>query len=115
MHRPVSPLLHDYKPPAEKKPAKSKALQWFIVGLGIPLGIVPADALSYERAHALATDPLSLFHGNILHPAPYSLARSEHMLGHQPLFAPIYAASENPVLAVQMNISNIFSGLAINI
>lgn len=25
-----------------------------VVGLGIPLGIVPADALSYERAHALA-------------------------------------------------------------
>ena len=37
MHRPVSPLLHDYKPPAAKKPKKSKALQWFIVGLGIPL------------------------------------------------------------------------------
>ena len=37
MHRPVSPLLHDYKPPAEKKPKKSRALQWFVVGLGIPL------------------------------------------------------------------------------
>lgn len=37
MHRPVSPLLHDYKPSAEKKPQKSKALQWFAVGLGIPL------------------------------------------------------------------------------
>ncbi len=37
MHRPVSPLLHDYKPSVEKKPKKSKALQWFVVGLGIPL------------------------------------------------------------------------------
>ena len=37
MHRPVSPLLHDYKPSAEKQPKKSKALQWFVVGLGIPL------------------------------------------------------------------------------
>jgi murein DD-endopeptidase MepM/ murein hydrolase activator NlpD len=37
LHRPVSPLLHDYKPPAEKKPKKSRALQWFVVGLGIPL------------------------------------------------------------------------------
>jgi murein DD-endopeptidase MepM/ murein hydrolase activator NlpD len=37
LHRPVSPLLHDYKPSAEKKPEKSKALLWFIVGLGIPL------------------------------------------------------------------------------
>jgi len=37
LHRPVSPLLHDYKPSVEKKPKKSKALQWFVVGLGIPL------------------------------------------------------------------------------
>jgi len=37
LHRPVSPLLHDYKPSAQKKPRKSKALQWFVVGLGIPL------------------------------------------------------------------------------
>jgi murein DD-endopeptidase MepM/ murein hydrolase activator NlpD len=35
--RPVSPLLHDYKPSASRQPAKSKALQWFAVGLGIPL------------------------------------------------------------------------------
>lgn len=26
-----------------------------VVGLGVPLGLVPAEALSYERAHALAT------------------------------------------------------------
>ena len=37
MHRPVSPLLHDYKPSAAKKPKKSRALQWFVIGLGIPL------------------------------------------------------------------------------
>lgn len=37
MHRPVSPLLHDYKPTAENKSKKSKALQWFVVGLGLPL------------------------------------------------------------------------------
>ena len=37
MHRPVSPLLHDYKPSAQHLPKKSKALQWFTVGLGIPL------------------------------------------------------------------------------
>lgn len=30
-------MLHDYKPSAEKKSQKSKALQWFAVGLGIPL------------------------------------------------------------------------------
>jgi len=37
LHRPVSPLLHDYKPAVTRSPAKSKALQWFVVGLGIPL------------------------------------------------------------------------------
>ncbi len=37
MNRPVSPLLHDYKPSAARRPAKYKAVQWFAVGLGIPL------------------------------------------------------------------------------
>jgi murein DD-endopeptidase MepM/ murein hydrolase activator NlpD len=37
LHRPVSPLLHDYKTPARKKPKKTRALQWFVIGLGIPL------------------------------------------------------------------------------
>jgi murein DD-endopeptidase MepM/ murein hydrolase activator NlpD len=37
LHRPVTPLLHDYKPSAEKNQKKSKALQWFAIGLGIPL------------------------------------------------------------------------------
>jgi murein DD-endopeptidase MepM/ murein hydrolase activator NlpD len=37
LNRPVSPLLHDYKQSASRQPAKSKALQWFAVGLGIPL------------------------------------------------------------------------------
>jgi murein DD-endopeptidase MepM/ murein hydrolase activator NlpD len=37
LNRPVSPLLHDYKQSASRKPAKSKAIQWFAVGLGIPL------------------------------------------------------------------------------
>ena len=37
MHRPASPLLHDYKPAPQSRPKTSKALQWFGVGLGIPL------------------------------------------------------------------------------
>jgi murein DD-endopeptidase MepM/ murein hydrolase activator NlpD len=37
LNRPVSPLLHDYKQPSSRPPKKSKALQWFAVGLGIPL------------------------------------------------------------------------------
>jgi murein DD-endopeptidase MepM/ murein hydrolase activator NlpD len=37
LNRPVSPLLHDYKPSASNKPARSRTLQWFAIGLGIPL------------------------------------------------------------------------------
>lgn len=37
MHRRPSPLLHDYKPSAPRKNNKSKALQWFAVGLGVPM------------------------------------------------------------------------------
>jgi murein DD-endopeptidase MepM/ murein hydrolase activator NlpD len=45
--RPVSPLLHDYKPSAAKNPKKSKALQWFVIGLGMPLaGLVFVSTLT---------------------------------------------------------------------
>ena len=37
MRRSSSQLLHDYKPTAAKSPKKAKAVQWFVVGLGIPL------------------------------------------------------------------------------
>lgn len=47
MNRPASPLLHDYKPSATRKPAKSKAIWWFAAGLGIPLlGIALVTGLS---------------------------------------------------------------------
>jgi murein DD-endopeptidase MepM/ murein hydrolase activator NlpD len=47
LHRPVSPLLHDYKPSAAENPKKFKALQWFAVGLGIPLlGLVLLNGLT---------------------------------------------------------------------
>lgn len=47
MHRSASPLLHDYKSSAAKKPKKSKALQWFVIGLGIPLaGLVFISTLT---------------------------------------------------------------------
>ena len=49
MNRPVSPLLHDYKRSASERPKKSKALQWFAVGLGIPL-IAVALISTLDRA-----------------------------------------------------------------
>ena len=49
MSRPVSQLLHDYKPSAKNRPAKSRALQWFAVGLGIPLlGLALVTALNTD-------------------------------------------------------------------
>src|SRR5262249_44310539 len=64
--------------------------------------------------HALVTDPLHLFHANVLYPARWSLATSEHMLGNVPFFAPIYLASDNPVLAHQATLFATFvaAGLA---
>ncbi len=37
MPRPVSPLLHDYKQASFQKPKKSRAPQWFAIGLVLPL------------------------------------------------------------------------------
>jgi hypothetical protein len=70
-------------------------------------------ALAWD-SHALVTDPLGLFHANVFHPAPWSLACSEHMLGNAPLFAPVYLASGNPVLAHQATLllTFVLSGLA---
>ena len=49
MNRQASPLLHDYKSSAASKPAKSKALWWFVAGVGIPLfGIALITGLSTD-------------------------------------------------------------------
>ncbi len=46
MHRRPSPLLHDYKPSGTQEQKKSKGLQWFAVGLAIPLaGLALISAL----------------------------------------------------------------------
>ena len=46
MHRRPSPLLHDYKPSGAQEPKKSKGLQWFAVGLAVPLaGLALISAL----------------------------------------------------------------------
>lgn len=50
-------------------------------------------------AHALVHDPVHLFDANIFYPMPHALALSDHMLGHQPVFAPVFLATGNPVLA----------------
>jgi len=51
--------------------------------------------------HALCTDPTQLWHANALRPMAMPLAGSEHMLGYQWLFAPLYVTTNNPVFAQQ--------------
>jgi len=53
-------------------------------------------------AHALFAQPFHFFDANAFHPAPSSLAYSEHLIGYLPLFAPTYLATGNPVLAANV-------------
>jgi len=64
--------------------------------------------------HALLTAPTRLFDANIFHPAPLTLALSEHLLGYWPLFAPVYLLTGNPVAgyAVTLLLSFVLSGAA---
>jgi hypothetical protein len=47
-------------------------------------------------AHALTTAPARLFEANIFHPASDALARSEHLLGLQPIALPVFAITGDP-------------------
>lgn len=53
MPRPVSPLLHDYKQASFQKPKKSRAPQWFALGLALPL----IATLTYSMLTAPARPP----------------------------------------------------------
>ena len=52
-------------------------------------------------AHALTTAPGRLFQGNILYPAPDTLAGSEHMLAHVPFTVPVWLLSHNAAYALK--------------
>ena len=55
MNRPVSPLLHDYKPSARLQAKKSTAVHWFALGLGLPfIGL----ALLLVLKNASGTNPV---------------------------------------------------------
>jgi hypothetical protein len=63
-----------------------------------------ADAMLNEWilawiAHVLPRDPLALFHANIFHPEPRTLAFSEHLFVPGLLAAPLLWAGASPVLA----------------
>ena len=50
-------------------------------------------------AHALRSNPRTLFDANIFYPAPRTLAYSETLLGYLPIFGPILWLHGSPILA----------------
>ena len=55
-------------------------------------------------AHAMATQPLSLFHANIFFPEPRTLAFSEHLVVQSLFSAPVFWAGGSPVLAYNVTL-----------
>src|SRR5262249_2411186 len=58
--------------------------------------------------HALGTPATRLFDANIFYPLRRTLALSEHLLGVQPLFAPVFLATDDPVLAMNVAVLSSF-------
>ena len=65
---------------------------------------------------ALLHDPLHVFDGNALHPTPRVIAASEHLLGDMPVFLPVWLATDNAVLALNVLVfsSFVLSALAMH-
>jgi hypothetical protein len=51
LNRTASPLLHDYKPSGDRRPKSARPLQWFAVGLGMPI-VAVILALSFKSTPA---------------------------------------------------------------
>lgn len=51
---------------------------------------------------ALTSAPSSLFEGNVLHPSPNVVAGSEHLIGDMPLFLPVWLATDDAILALNV-------------
>jgi murein DD-endopeptidase MepM/ murein hydrolase activator NlpD len=71
LNRQASPLLHDYKPSSARKPAKPKGLQWFAVGLGIPLiGIALIIGLGTNDPNPPPSETPAMIAADVVLPAP---------------------------------------------
>ncbi|MGH7895540.1 MAG: 6-pyruvoyl-tetrahydropterin synthase-related protein, partial [Candidatus Binatia bacterium] len=68
-------------------------------------------------AYALTSAPLQLFDPPTFHPSRGVLAGSEHFVGTLPLFAPVWAATANPVLAFNATVlaSLVLAGLGVHL
>ncbi|MFM8411656.1 MAG: hypothetical protein ACKOCT_15435, partial [Alphaproteobacteria bacterium] len=72
-----------------------------------PLGNPAVDAsyvtwILWWGAKALTTDPSRLYDAPMFHPTPRMLTASEHFLSSQLVFAPVWALTDNPVLAANV-------------
>ncbi len=60
-----------------------------------------AWVLAYET-HTLATHPASILDANVYHPAPRTLFYGPTYLAALPIYAPVWAATGNPTLAINV-------------
>jgi hypothetical protein len=61
LNRPVSPLLHDYKPTSGQPAPRSNAARWFALGLGLPLiGVALAAVIGKSGPEAADVPPSTL-------------------------------------------------------
>src|SRR6185369_11969063 len=75
----------------------------YLAAAADPSGLARTDAMltSWMLAwgtHALRTDPIGLFHANILHPLPWTFALSEHLIAGALLVMPVDVLWHDPVL-----------------
>jgi hypothetical protein len=102
------------------------ALSWpLVTSVGtavLAIRIALADVLLIVWAtawggHALATNPAALFEGNTFYPSGKAIVGSEHALGTLPIFAPVWAATGNPIAAfnVHLLLMVALSGLAMHV
>ena len=97
MNRPVSPLLHDYKAIAARRPRPPRPIRWFTLGLGAPLVAVGAfmmlgntDGETAPAAEATVADA----------PAPEPVASDAQSVvtGTEPTEAPEEAGDADTVV-----------------
>ncbi|HXJ35588.1 MAG TPA: hypothetical protein VMS22_16270 [Candidatus Eisenbacteria bacterium] len=74
--------------------------------------LLAARALAWQ-SHALATAPATLLDANIYHPAHHALLYSAASFGALPYFAPVFALSDNPTLAINATLLGASSFLAV--
>ncbi len=75
MRRPVSPILHDYKPVTGPDSRNTSALPWFVLGLGLPLVglglfLTMFEAPAEAQGQSAGSTPIA----NVSIEAPYVLA-----------------------------------------